>query len=90
VANFANATVMPKDCARQNYNPDWISAGGGPGLALIKQIPALGKTVGSGENWICGDQTIQLQPAKDLRTAQQQYHPEWMPGGAHADQAFGG
>jgi branched-chain amino acid transport system substrate-binding protein len=90
LANFTNVQVMANDCARQGYNPDWISAGGGPGLQLIKQIPALGKTVGSGENWICGDKTIQLQAAKDLRAAQQQYHPEWMPGGKYADQAGAG
>ncbi|HEY2333158.1 MAG TPA: ABC transporter substrate-binding protein [Acidimicrobiales bacterium] len=89
IANYTNSVVMAKDCARQNYNPDWINAGG-PNLSIIKQVPALGKTVGSAEQWNCWDQTIDLQTAKDLRAAQQQYHPEWTPTGKNADIALGG
>ncbi len=81
VANFTNAVVMARDCARQNYNPFWISADQGFGVSIIKQQPALGKAVGSSEQWNCLDQTLTLQPAKDLNAALKQYHPEWAPGG---------
>jgi branched-chain amino acid transport system substrate-binding protein len=89
VANYTNSVVMARDCARQNYNPDWINAGG-PNLSIIKQQPALGKTVGSAEQWNCFDQSIDLPAAKDLRAAQKRYHPNWLPGGKDQDLALGG
>jgi branched-chain amino acid transport system substrate-binding protein len=89
VANYTNAVVMARDCARQGYNPDWINAGG-PNLSTIKQQPALGKTVGSAEQWNCFDQAIDLPAAKDLRAAMELYHPNWLPGGKDHDLALGG
>jgi branched-chain amino acid transport system substrate-binding protein len=83
VANFTNSVVMARDCARQNYNPFWISADQGPGLSIIKQQPSLGKAVGSSEQWNCLDDT--LPQAKDLYTALKQYHSNWTSTGANYD-----
>jgi branched-chain amino acid transport system substrate-binding protein len=79
VANFTNVVVMARDCARQNYNPFWISADMGPSLSLIKQQPSLGNAVGSSEQWNCLDETIPA--AKDLYTALKQFHPNWTSSG---------
>jgi branched-chain amino acid transport system substrate-binding protein len=88
VANFTNAVVMARDCARQNYNPFWISADEGFGISVIKQQPSLGKAVGSSENWNCLDTTI---PAtKELNEALKVKHASWLPGGKDADLATGG
>jgi branched-chain amino acid transport system substrate-binding protein len=90
VANFTNAVVMARDCARQNYNPFWVSADGGFGLSIIKQQPSLGKAVGSAEQWNCLDSTLSLQTAQDYRAALKQSHPEWAPGGKNYDLALSG
>jgi branched-chain amino acid transport system substrate-binding protein len=90
VANFTNAVVMARDCARQNYNPFWVSADQGFGASIIKQQPALGKAVGSSEQWNCLDQSLTLQAAKDLDAALKQYHPEWAPGGKDYDLSTSG
>jgi branched-chain amino acid transport system substrate-binding protein len=90
VANFTNAVVMARDCARQNYNPFWVSADEGFGASVIKQQPALGKAVGSSEQWNCLDQTLSIQPAKDLNAALDQFHPEWRPGGKNYDLSLSG
>jgi branched-chain amino acid transport system substrate-binding protein len=88
LANFAGGVVLVKDCARQNYNPFWISADQGPGITLIKQQPSLGKAVGSSEQWNCLDTTI---PAtKDLNAALAVNHANWLPGGKDVDLASGG
>ncbi|HEY2333240.1 MAG TPA: ABC transporter substrate-binding protein [Acidimicrobiales bacterium] len=85
VANFTNPTVMARDCARQNYNPVWISADMGPSLSLIKQQPSLGSALGSSEQWNCQDQSLTVQPAKDLDAALKEFHPEWTPSGKNYD-----
>jgi branched-chain amino acid transport system substrate-binding protein len=83
LANFAGGVVLVRDCARQNYNPFWISADQGPGRSLIKQQASLGKSVGSSEQWNCLDDS--LPQAKDLYSALKKYHSTWAPGGANYD-----
>jgi branched-chain amino acid transport system substrate-binding protein len=77
-AQFVNGVVLARDCARQGFNPKWISADGGPGRSMIKSAPSLGKSVGSSEQWNCyGTAT---PTTKEFFAAMKKYHPEYKVG----------
>ncbi len=86
VANFTNPTVMAprtvpgRTTTRSGSAPTWARAS-----RSIKQQPSLGSALGSSEQWNCQDQSLTIQPAKDLNSALKQYYPEWTPGGKDYD-----
>jgi branched-chain amino acid transport system substrate-binding protein len=87
MAVFVNNVVFARDCARQGYTPQYISAGMGPTLATIKTQPELGNSANSQPDFQCLDTTIPA--AKDFYAALKAYHPEYAPGGSKRDQVGG-
>jgi len=79
-AVFVNVVVLVRDCARQGFNPKWISADEGPTISLIKQVPSLGNSVGSSEHWNCN--AAATPPTQAFYTAMKKYAPQWIKGGA--------
>jgi branched-chain amino acid transport system substrate-binding protein len=77
-AAYVNDTVLARDCQRQGFTPKWINADGGPGRTAIKAQPALGKAVGSSEQWTCqGPSTAETA---SFYTSMKKYHSEYNEG----------
>jgi branched-chain amino acid transport system substrate-binding protein len=84
-AVYVNVVVLVRDCARQGFDPKWISADEGPTISLIKQVPSLGNSVGASEHWNCAAApTPATQP---FYTAMKKYAPQWIQGGSKFDTA---
>jgi branched-chain amino acid transport system substrate-binding protein len=79
MAAFVNDVVLARDCARQNFDPRWQNADGGPGVSTIESSPALGDSVGSSDHFLClGPQTAQIAEYTEIM---KKYAPQWLPGG---------
>lgn len=79
IAAFVNDVVLARDCARQNYDPKWQNADGGPGVSTVEASSALGDSVGSSDHFLClGPQTSQIAEYTEVM---KKYAPQWLPGG---------
>jgi branched-chain amino acid transport system substrate-binding protein len=78
LAAFVNTVVLARDCARQGFNPKWITADNLPGRTAIKSSPSLGHAVGAVTSFTCNG--VPIAKFQAFYDAMKKYHPEYKAG----------